>query len=143
MLNWYANLFLIWKEIQIHENGEAYIMVTDENGCQAIDTILFILDESGQVFIPTLFSPNGDGINDYFIPVVTDPNIQIKSMKIFDRWGELLFQSESVNPAQLNTGWSGIFKNKPLNPGVYLYLIEGLDSNHSKINLKGEVTLIR
>lgn len=130
-------------EIQIHENGEAYILVTDQNGCQAIDTILFILDKSGQVFIPTLFSPNGDGINDYFIPVVSDPNIQINSMKIFDRWGELLFQSESVNPAQLNTGWNGIFKNKPLNPGVYLYLIEGLDSNLSKINLKGEVTLIR
>lgn len=59
-----------------------------------------------------------------FIPVVTDPNIQIKSMKIFDRWGELLFQSELVNPAQFNTGWNGIFRNKPLNPGVYLYLIE-------------------
>jgi len=93
-------------------------------------------------FVPNVFSPNEDGINDVFSFYVNDGlTIQSILTNIFDRWGNLIFSSNTI-PVQ----WNGRFNDKPLNPGVFVYRIaftylEGVKERTGL--LQGDVTLIR
>ncbi|MEP7268017.1 MAG: PKD domain-containing protein [Saprospiraceae bacterium] len=88
--------------------------------------------------VPNVFTPNHDGINDilFIIPKSSD---QIKSYRIYDRTGILVFQTFDIN-----IGWDGTFKNKPAPQGVYIYIVEAIcPANAKPILLKGDVTLLR
>jgi gliding motility-associated-like protein len=91
-------------------------------------------------FVPSVFSPNNDGLNDIFIP--SFEGVAAMNMKIFDRWGGLIFESE--NPA---IGWDGNFNNgAPVPIGVYLWYIELKFNTLGVIKRqtdKGNITLIR
>lgn len=80
----------------------------------------FTAEAHDEIYIPNVFSPNGDGINDVFT-VSPGPDLQILSMSgsIFDRWGNEVFSS-AVTPF----AWNGSFKGERLQPGVFVYLIE-------------------
>jgi gliding motility-associated-like protein len=93
-------------------------------------------------FIPNVFSPNDDNINDVF-SVMTNPDIEIRSIHgvIFDRWGNLVFKSDAKTFT-----WDGRFNGEALNPGVFAYLITiaYIDTNIERTeSLYGDVTLIR
>ena len=83
------------------------ITVTDANGCTASDEITITVDDTRQVFIPNAFSPDGDGFNDYFfVNAGIDVEI-IQSLKIFDRWGSLVFSNNNLLPNDFESGWNG------------------------------------
>lgn len=86
------------------------------------------------IHIPNAFSPNNDGINDVLY-VLGDDNCCEFTMKIFDRWGEKLFETNNIN-----NGWDGTYRGKLLDVGVYAYFIVYECSN--KIE-EGSITLIR
>ena len=69
------------------------------------------------MYLPNVFSPNLDGVNDLFI-VETALAVQNFDMQIFDRWGGLLFRSSDIN-----NGWDGSARGRAMNPGVYAYMI--------------------
>lgn len=95
--------------------------------------------ESG-IYFPTAFSPNNDGINDFFTGYGSPTNSSvISSMKIFDRWGNLVFSKSNFSLNQDELGWNGMFKGKPLDGGVYTYLVE-IDK---EIIESGSINLIR
>lgn len=109
-------------------------------GCDSIVRRNVIEDK---VYIPNIFSPNDDGINDYFI-VYTNPetasNIKIKSIKIFNRWGGLVFDGETF---PFNTPiWDGRAKNQILNPDIYTYYLY-YSCGDSLKELKGSIQLVR
>ncbi|MEY2950056.1 MAG: hypothetical protein RLZZ248_1257 [Bacteroidota bacterium] len=88
------------------------------------------------IFIPNAFTPNGDGENDYFkvrSEIIIDLN-----MKIYNRWGEKVFES-----SQQETGWDGTFKGKMLLPNVFGYVVEGTCYNEEKFIKKGNITLLK
>lgn len=87
-------------------------------------------------YIPTAFSPNGDGLNDVF--TVYSDNIDRVKMTIYNRWGEIIFKGEGVNPS-----WNGGYKNSICPSNQYLYIIELQDKTGKKYNEKGTVTLLR
>jgi len=115
------------------------VTITDGNSCTAEDSVLItvINCDVSAIFMPTAFSPNGDGQNDLLYVRGTTCMPQMHLM-IFDRWGELVF--ETINPA---TGWDGSFKGKMMNTAVFTYSLTGTLSNGQSISRKGNLTLLR
>lgn len=88
------------------------------------------------IFVPNAFTPNGDGNND--VLYLRSKIIQDVIFRIYDRWGELVFESTN-----LHTGWDGTFRGKALKPDVYDYYLEGHCIDNQEFVIKGNVTLIR
>lgn len=121
------------------EIGDAgiYSVVAEFQNCQRTDDILIGDLCPGQVFIPNVFSPNNDGINDVFS--VTYVNLDDLTVQIYDRWGKFLFES-----LDKNFQWDGRFNGNPLPEGVYYFIIEYKLTDSEVIEQeKGTITLIR
>ncbi len=122
--------------IHVNKSGEYAVTITDENHCQASDTVQITV-EGCSLFIPNSFTPNGDGIDDEFGAV--GENILEYNLKIFNRWGQLVF--ESVN---LNDKWDGTFGNTKADLGVYNYQLRYKFNIHKQTKQSyGTVTLVR
>jgi len=116
------------------------LMAFDEYWCS--DTIVkqIKVNPVSSFYFPNAFSPNNDGLNDVFKTAGTFTALNSWYLSIWNRYGELLF--ESNNP---NEGWNGLFQNygSPIPQGVYIYKLNVIDHNDEKIKLKGFCTLIR
>jgi gliding motility-associated-like protein len=111
-------------------------------GCSVSDKILVRgLCNSELIFVPNTFSPNGDNVNDYFYPRGSGLYL-IKSMRIFNRLGQMVFAKTNFTPDVENEGWNGKFQSKKLPADVYVYFIEVMCNNGVVIPIKGNVTLI-
>lgn len=104
------------------------------DGCVSIDSVKIIPDCA--VFFPTIFSPNGDNINDNF-NIITQ-NVKKYSLTIYNRWGEKLFETN-----QLNYGWDGTFKGENQMIDEYLYFCEGVLASGQSFKKTGVFTLFR
>jgi len=111
--------------------------------CEAADETQIILRDRGNLYIPNVFSPNGDGINDFFLPEGGQNVQQIDEMRIFDRWGNLHFEQRNFMPGETSAGWSGRSKGELLSPGVYVYQVKVTYNNEESEHLHGTVTLVR
>jgi gliding motility-associated-like protein len=114
------------------------VYAVGRNGCldTAGVTITVVTDNS--VFIPSAFTPNGDGLNDYF-RVMHNSTIKIVEIHIFNRWGELIYSSEAND----TKGWDGTWKGLPADMGTYNYsILTGLPDGTNELH-KGSVELIR
>jgi gliding motility-associated-like protein len=121
------------------------IEVTDVYGCTNLkDITVTVICNGLNYFLPNTFSPNGDGVNDVFAPRGVGLN-RINSMKIFNRWGELVFEKMNflANDRTPSGGWDGTYKGKPASPDVYVYIIEFVCDNAQVVPVKGNVALIR
>jgi len=116
-----------------------HVIVTDVNNCSAMDSVLITVTncEATQLFMPTAFSPNGDGQNDVLYLRGPDCITQLHLM-IYDRWGELVFETSA-----LENGWTGVFRNKMMDPAVFVYYLTATLSNGQQVNQKGNLTLLR
>ncbi|MCB0628516.1 MAG: gliding motility-associated C-terminal domain-containing protein [Lewinella sp.] len=96
-----------------------------------------------KIFIPNAFSPNDDGVNDTFTIYAGSHVANVKSMRIFDRWGNFIFERTNFAPNDIRQGWDGLSGNQVLDMGVYLYFIElDFTDGHTEI-FKGDVTIVR
>ncbi len=130
-------------EYTVVEEG-LYSLSYDDGICVSMDSVMVIASSCGEinVYIPNVFSPNGDGINDYFLPNI-DPNYQILEydLKIFNRWGGLIFTS--LNP---DDGWHGRYMDEPAERGVYVYVIQITYEDQGEVYeevLGGDVMLLK
>ena len=115
----------------------------NEGGCTAKAAItVHVICNDGNLFIPNTFSPNTDGRNDRFYPRGTGIS-KIKSLKVFNRWGELVFDRENFSANDAQAGWDGTFKGQVLAPDVYIYTCEVVCMNNEVLTFKGDVTLLR
>lgn len=115
----------------------------NEFGCTDTATISIIAACTGDaVFIPNTFSPNNDGMNDYFYPRSAS-SINIKSFNIFNRWGQLIFQNQNFSSNNSAYGWNGKYRNKLQDADVYIYVAE-LECGDGRVFIKkGNISLIR
>jgi gliding motility-associated-like protein len=95
------------------------------------------------VYIPNVFSPNGDGINDFFTIYGNKDVEQVLEMRIFDRWGNFVYANNRFPPNEENYGWDGAFKNIAMNPAVFAYWAHVQFTDGSVAFYKGDVTLVR
>ncbi len=113
-----------------------WLQVTDNNGCSGLDTMKVVYSGSINSNFANTFSPNGDGINDEFKPFDGSCIIQFK-MYIFNRWGQKVFETASVNK-----GWNGMMNNKPLPTDVYYYIINYRTTTGTNETKSGSITLL-
>jgi gliding motility-associated-like protein len=113
------------------------VTMIDDRGCIATDTVTIIINPDDKViYVPNAFSPNGDGKNEIFY--VYAAGVRTIDFKIFNRWGEKIFQSYS-----LDNGWDGFYKNQLMNPSVYVFYVDVTYLDGDIRSKKGSVTLIR
>ena len=112
------------------------VTVVDSNGCSASDQVTVIVDYDYVIWVPNIFSPNGDGSND--ILYVRGKGVADLNFFVYDRWGEKVFETTS-----LDNGWDGKFRGKDMNKAVFVYYLEATFIDGSKVTKKGDVTLIR
>ena len=140
--NWIPGIGLnnaqIRNPIATLNNEQLYkINITLASGCSVIDTQLVRVFIGFDVFVPSGFSPDGDGVNDLLRPIL----IGIKELhyfKVLNRWGQVVYQTN-----QINAGWDGTFKSMPQPSETYVWLIEAVDDNGEIIRKSGKTTLIR
>jgi gliding motility-associated-like protein len=122
--------------------GDVLVTVIDTNGCEATTMMHLTVYRPRHIFIPSVFSPNGDNINDVF-RIQGNTILLVKSMRIFDRWGSTVYEAFDIDPNS-SDGWDGTHGGTQLNPGVYVFMAE-LQHDDTDITefVKGSVTLIR
>ena len=116
--------------------------VFDENNCVASDSILITVELNPNIFMPTAFSPNNDGINDVFFPN-TKGVAQIKLLRIFNRWGGQIYEKTDFAPNDPTIGWDGTFKGKVMNPAVFAYFMEVIYVDGSVGRVEGDLMLVK
>ena len=110
---------------------------TDEYGCVKSDTITINIVEVPRIIAPNAFTPNGDGINDVFY-IDANKSFKLRSMKIYNRWGQLVFKTTDINDS-----WDGTLLGEKLPLGTYIYMIEGIDELQNKVKQGGNISLMR
>lgn len=119
------------------------ITVVDSTGCTATDSVMVRVNKNRPIYIPNAFSPNFDGNNDIFTAYGNPGAQQIKLMRIFNRWGALIYEGENL-PLNSNTmGWNGVFKNEQMQPGVYVYYIVVDFIDGVSVGYEGDITILR
>lgn len=119
------------------------LTATDDQGCAATATVTIQVVADTRVYIPGAFSPNEDGINDYFFVQAADPSLLVTSMRIYDRWGNALFETFDVPANDAFFGWSGKYRGKILDPAVYVYVVVLKFADGQERLYRGEITLMR
>ncbi len=122
-----------------NEYGTYHVTVTDIDGCIGYDEIEIIKECPANLWVPNVFSPNGDSKNEIFSAV--GDNLTSFTLKVFNRWGNLLFETNSID-----NGWDGTFKGSKVSSGTYVYLIDySYKEKQNTVNktLKGAITLLK
>ena len=116
--------------------------ILDQNGCPGADSMLVTVEFNPRIFIPNAFSPNDDGINDRFFPY-SKGVAEIKLLRIFNRWGSLVYEAAGFQPNDPDQGWDGTFKGKLMDPAVFAYFVRVVYADGTEEVLEGDLTLIR
>jgi len=111
-------------------------------GCLVTAPVRIEVDRNVRLYVPNVFSPNGDGFNDVFTAYGNREVALINRLAVYDRWGELLWESKDF-PADGSRGWDGLFHNKPMSSGVYAWTCEVELIDGSMEVLHGDLTLVR
>jgi gliding motility-associated-like protein len=127
-------------QFQPYITGIYVATIYDSIGCNSSDSVeICIINNCGDttIRIPNFMTPNNDGNNDEF-RIENPQNLPITFLRIFNRWGELLFESYSVDPK-----WDGTYLGQSVNPGVYVYYLEGQCSAGGRFLKTGNISVIK
>ena len=119
------------------------VEVVDSNGCKKDTAVqIYVLCQGSTVFVPNTFSPNGDGSNDIFY--VRGKGLdRVKSFRIFNRWGQVVFEQKDLPVNDPAFGWDGRYKGNRPQSDVYVYQLEVFCENGEVLKFEGNVTLIQ
>ncbi|HEY6062668.1 MAG TPA: gliding motility-associated C-terminal domain-containing protein [Chitinophagaceae bacterium] len=142
IFNWHPQLQLSrydarYTEFHAVDDVKYLIDISDVHTCVTIDTMQMLVLKKPGFYLPTAFTPNGDGLNDEVQPYLIGMKGLI-SFSVFNRWGNLVFYTNIYGKK-----WNGKFQGVDQNPGVYVWILEFYDSNNKKVTEKGTITLIR
>jgi gliding motility-associated-like protein len=125
------------KALIVRHHG-IYSVTATVGTCSSTDSIN--VHKSCYIDIPNAFSPNGDGVNDFFFPrVLLSRGVSKFNMKIFNRWGQLIFETDRLD----GRGWDGKFNGVAQFGGVFVYLVDVEFVNDTREYYQGNVTLLR
>jgi gliding motility-associated-like protein len=114
------------------------VIISNEQGCSDSDYVkVAIFKTSPSIFVPTAFTPNGDGKNDVFRPIAVGIS-KFEYFRVFNRWGQLVFETKIPG-----RGWDGKIGGKEQGSNTYVWVVKGTDFTGKQVFDKGTVTLIR
>ena len=114
-----------------------FVVGTTPDGCQGIDEVLIKVYKGPDIYVPSGFTPNNDGLNDVLRPVPVGIR-DFRFFRVFNRWGEMIFASQDPK-----RGWDGKIKGVEQGTGTYVWIAEGVDYKGNLVTRKGVVTIIR
>lgn len=120
---------------------EYQLFIENESGCSASDKVVVQITDH-DIYMPNIFSPNGDGINDVFF-IQSKNDYYITYLRIYDRWGNLVFSDENEFSNNNQFGWDGQFKGQDAPQGTYAWTANLFTLAGTEINLTGDITLVR
>ncbi|HVF98077.1 MAG TPA: PKD domain-containing protein [Flavisolibacter sp.] len=124
-------------------NTRYIVDFVDSNGCKNTGEVqVIVFCNNDNVFVPNTFSPNGDGSNDVFYPRGKGLN-RVKSLRIFNRWGQLVFEKQNFAVNDGSAGWNGTYNGAKPVPDVYVYQLEIWCDNSTVVRFDGNVALIQ
>lgn len=134
---WHWNTDAVGSGITVTKPG-VYAATVTIDGCTATDSV--IVGKDCYVDVPNVFTPNGDGLNDYFFPrKFLSKSLTSFKMDIYNRWGQLIYETEVLD----GRGWDGAFNGTPQPAGVYVYIIQATFADGNSEQHQGNVTLLR
>jgi gliding motility-associated-like protein len=119
------------------ETTTYYVTALDVNGCQVTDSLIVIVNKDAFVNLPSAFSPNKDGKNDFF-RVIYKGIFNMDEFAIYNRWGQKIWFTNNVNE-----GWDGTINGEPAPVGTYVFMLTGNDLDNNAILKQGNVTVVR
>ena len=119
------------------------IKITDETNCTATDRVKVAILKERPIYIPNAFSPNGDGINDGFTIYGNEAAKEIALLRIYDRWGNLVFETRNVALSDPKLGWDGTFMGKVMDTAVFAFYTEIKFIDGDTVPYKGDLTLAK
>jgi len=124
------------------QSRQIAINVVDSNGCTANDRVLVVVQKLRQVYIPNIIKP--DSYFNNFLTVFGGPDVeQVENLRVFDRWGEQLFEALDFPADGQSVRWEGKFKGDEVAPGVYVYYATVRFIDGEVMVFKGDVTVLR
>ncbi len=123
---------------------QAYIIkITDETGCVAYDTVNIRVRKDRPIYAPNVFAPDKPGLNDHFTLFGGPAAESILLLRVYDRWGELIFEGNDLDLGELSQGWDGTYRGDRVSNGVFTWyalvrFVDGVD-----IQYEGDVTVVR
>jgi gliding motility-associated-like protein len=131
-------------EITGYSTTNYVLKVTNDGKCAAEDTVrVVVLCDKSIVFIPNTFSPNGDNQNDVFMIRGSKGLYSVKSMVIFNRYGQKVFERKDFPPNSPSYGWDGTVSGQKADVDAYVYMVEAICTNGEIFKFQGTITLIR
>lgn len=122
----------------ITETTQFILEVQDPIGCKDYDTVVIYVRLGEDFYVPNAFSPNGDGINDFFSPVPLGGIAELEYFAVYNRFGNLVFQTSNIW-----NRWDGKYAGRPQDPGNFVWVLKGKNRRGEVKFLKGNVILIR
>lgn len=113
------------------------IEIRTKSGCVTMDTQMVKTVKQVEVYVPTAFTPNSDGLNDFLRPVLMGIK-EVRRFSIFNRWGQLIFDTKSERP-----GWNGMLQGSPMSSQAVVWMFEGIGVDNKMYIKKGTSVLIR
>jgi len=115
------------------------LIATNANGCSDTSMLYVVVNGVYNFYVPSAFTPDGDGINDYFFPLGESVSAEGYELRVFNRWGEAIFISEGMS-----VKWDGNSNSQPAELGVYVWNVRTIDSVTGELReYSGHVSLIR
>ncbi|MCB0839629.1 MAG: gliding motility-associated C-terminal domain-containing protein [Bacteroidetes bacterium] len=122
------------------QEGKYDIMLLSQAGCDSLVLLTLSLYDA---YLPSAFTPNGDGINDIFIVMGGEDLVLIKNLSVFNRWGNLVYTATDIRANDLTQGWDGRTIHGPGAEGVYIFVAQLVYDDGKARDVSGSVTLIR
>ncbi len=122
------------------QQGEYDVVFASQIGC---DSLVHLVLDFYDVYIPNAISPNGDGINDVFTIFSGADVKEVLNLEVYDRWGARVYEHGNLAPNDVQAGWDGTHKGKPASPGVFVWQATIVFQDGKKRELTGSVTLLR
>jgi gliding motility-associated-like protein len=113
------------------------VIATTSAGCRGDGTVTIKVYKGPDIYMPTGFTPNGDGKNDKFKPFPVGI-VKLNYFRVYNRWGQLIFSTNV-----LHEGWDGRLGGVEQSGGTYVWMVQGVTRDGRQITKKGTVTLIR
>jgi len=120
------------------------VVVQNLQGCTDREEVLIEVDERLKIYGPNVFYPEGDAPNNRFtIYTETGISMRIKTLQVFTRWGEMVFENTNFDPNIPELGWDGTFAGKALTPAVFVWYAIVIGPDGRELLVEGDVTLAR
>ena len=119
------------------------VVGTNDVGCRDTAMVELRVIQDRPLYVPNAFTPNGDGANDGFTVFGGPALQQIDVLRVYDRWGSLLFERENFPANDPGLGWDGTVNGRPVNAAVFVYYAEVRYLNGTKVEASGDVTVVR